>query len=56
VIRLIYGDVRILLSGDLNIEGARRILSDPGLAAKLDAHILKAPHHGSHEYSPAFLV
>jgi hypothetical protein len=56
VIRLTCGDVRILLSGDLNIEGARQILSDPGLAAKLDAHILKAPHHGSHEYSPAFLA
>ena len=26
-----------------------------GLKAKFDAHILKAPHHGSHEFTPKFL-
>lgn len=31
------------------------IWMDPNLTARLDAHILKAPHHGSHEYTPAFL-
>jgi competence protein ComEC len=56
VLRLTYGDVRILLSGDLNEQGAKRLLADPTLAAKLDAHVLKAPHHGSHEFAPAFLA
>lgn len=56
VLRLSRGDVRILLSGDLNIEGAERIFAAPGLAARLDAHILKAPHHGSHEFTPGFLA
>jgi len=55
VLRLTYDDVSVLLTGDVNIEGAEPILADPGLAAKLDAHILKAPHHGSHEFAPAFL-
>ena len=56
VLRLTYGDVRLLFSGDLNEQGAGRLLADPTLAAKLDAHVLKAPHHGSHEYAPAFLA
>jgi beta-lactamase superfamily II metal-dependent hydrolase len=55
VLRLTYDEVRVLLTGDVNIEGAEPILEDPALAAKLDAHILKAPHHGSHEFTPAFL-
>ena len=56
VLRLTYGDVRLLFSGDLNEQGAGRLLADPSLAAKLDAHVLKAPHHGSHEYAAAFLA
>jgi beta-lactamase superfamily II metal-dependent hydrolase len=55
VLRLTYDEVRVLLTGDVNVEGAEPILGDTGLAAKLDAHVLKAPHHGSHEFDPAFL-
>jgi beta-lactamase superfamily II metal-dependent hydrolase len=55
VLSLVYGDVRLLFSGDLNIDGAERLLADPVLKAKFDAHILKAPHHGSHEFTPKFL-
>jgi competence protein ComEC len=55
VLRLTYDEVSVLLSGDVNIEGAEPILTTPELAAKLDAHVLKAPHHGSHEFDPAFL-
>ena len=55
VLRLTYHEVSVLLTGDVNVEGAEPILGNPDLAAKLDAHVLKAPHHGSHEFTPAFL-
>lgn len=55
MLRLTYDEVTVLLTGDVNVEGAERILATPALAAKLDAHVLKAPHHGSHEFTPAFL-
>ncbi len=55
VLSIVYKDVRLLFSGDLNIDGAERLLADPALKAKFDAHILKAPHHGSHEFTPKFL-
>ncbi len=55
VLRLVHGDVSMLLSGDLNIEGSEHLLGDPGIRAKMDAHVLKAPHHGSHEYTPEFI-
>jgi beta-lactamase superfamily II metal-dependent hydrolase len=51
--RLNYRDVSIFLSGDLNIEGSEHLLSFPEIASRMSAHILKVPHHGSHEfYSP----
>lgn len=56
VLRVTYGQVRILLPGDLNIEGATHLLDDPNIATSLDSHVLKAPHHGSHEYTPEFLA
>ncbi len=53
--RLDHGDVRFLFSGDLNVEGSRYLLEIPGWREKLDAHVFKSPHHGSHEYySPFF--
>jgi hypothetical protein len=55
VLRLTYGKVSALLPGDVNIEGARRLLAEPGVAARLDAHVFKAPHHGSREFHPPFL-
>jgi hypothetical protein len=31
------------------------LLTDTTMAERLDAHVLKAPHHGSHEFFPPFL-
>lgn len=53
--RLIYDEIKILFSGDLNIEGGIHVLENPEVSSKLNAHVLKTPHHGSHEYYPPFL-
>jgi competence protein ComEC len=55
VLRLTFDDVSFMLSGDLNIEGAEHLLADPVLASKMSAHVLKCPHHGSHEFHHSFL-
>jgi hypothetical protein len=55
VLRLDCGDVRVLLPGDLNTKGAAHLLSDAAFRAAADAHVLKAPHHGSHDYQKPFL-
>ena len=51
VFRLSYNYVRTFFSGDLNIEGSKHILSAPGASLAVNAHVFKAPHHGSHEFS-----
>lgn len=51
ILRLTYKKVKLLLSGDLNTDGANHLLEDSKLGKKMDAHILKAPHHGSHQFS-----
>lgn len=56
VLRLTCGEVATLLPGDLNREGGEHLLADPAIAARLGAHVLKAPHHGSHEFCPALLA
>ena len=53
--RLIYDDVRIMFSGDINIEGGKHILDNPIIKSKLDSHVFKTPHHGSHEFYFPFL-
>ena len=50
VLRLNYGDVYVLFTGDLNIEGSKYLLEDPSTAVNMDAHVFKAPHHGSHKF------
>jgi beta-lactamase superfamily II metal-dependent hydrolase len=55
VLRVVCGDVAILLAGDLNTDGEDHLLQDPQTATKMDAHVLKAPHHGSHEFSRKWL-
>jgi len=52
VFRITYGFVRAFFSGDLNEEGSEHLLSTPNAALNVNSHILKAPHHGSHEFSP----
>lgn len=52
--RMRYGNVRFLLTGDMNKESAQRLREAmPGAA--LQAEILKAPHHGSADFDMAFL-
>jgi beta-lactamase superfamily II metal-dependent hydrolase len=59
ILRLGYGNVRILLGGDLNVHGAEKVLhaahaADPPRSFR--SEVLKVPHHGSHEYSNDFLA
>lgn len=55
VLRLTYDQVSVLLPGDINKAGSRHLLGDPSFRERLAAHVLKAPHHGSHEFEPALL-
>lgn len=51
VFRLSYNKVRIFFAGDLNEEGSDHILQVPNASLAVNAHVFKAPHHGSHEFS-----
>lgn len=54
VLRLVHGDVSVLLPGDIELEGEALLLAR---GAPLRADVLKAPHHGSRTSStPAFLA
>ncbi len=53
--RLSHDHVRVFFSGDLNVKGSIHILDQPGAAPKLDSHVFKSPHHGSHEFHQALL-
>ena len=55
MLRLHHGHARFLFSGDSNVEGGEHHLEHPGAALKLDSHVFKTPHHGSHEYHFPFL-
>lgn len=55
VLRLDFKNIRVLLPGDLNKLGARYLMEDPNFLPEAKAHVLKAPHHGSHEYERRFL-
>jgi beta-lactamase superfamily II metal-dependent hydrolase len=56
VLRLTYGDFRFLFSGDLNEEAELELARahDEG-ELNLRAEVLKAPHHGSHDFLPEFI-
>lgn len=53
ILRLTYGDFRFLFSGDLNDEAERTLVKHD--KDKLQADVLKVPHHGSADFSSAFL-
>jgi beta-lactamase superfamily II metal-dependent hydrolase len=55
VLRLDVGAVRVLLPGDLNDDGSRYLMQDVAFATNVGSHVLKAPHHGSHEFHRPFL-
>lgn len=48
-LRLSYGNVRFQLTGDLNRE-AMALMRDRLPLEELEAEIVKAPHHGSHDF------
>lgn len=56
ILRLVYGNVRILLAGDLNEEAELELLSEHR-AGNLDltAEVFKVPHHGSADFAGDFL-
>ena len=56
ICRLDIGTVRIILPGDLNDRSARHLLTLPSFAGAQDAHVFKAPHHGSHRFERDYLV
>ncbi len=53
--RITYGHVRTFFSGDLNTKGSKHILKKPNMALRLNSHIFKSPHHGSHDYHQPLL-
>lgn len=55
VLKLAYNDISILLAGDLNTDGEEHLLQDQQTADKMDSNVLKAPHHGSHDFSRKWL-
>jgi len=55
VLRLKYGEISFLFSGDLNEDGSKHLMEDESLRGKFDAVVLKAPHHGSQHYHRSWL-
>ena len=55
VMRADEGDLRLLLTGDAEIEEQTQVLARLGSAA-LRSDVLKMPHHGSAYQDPAFLA
>ena len=55
VLRLVHDNVRVLFTGDINEKGAKHLMSEYTIAQQLDSHVLKAPHHGSHDFYQPFL-
>jgi len=51
VLRLDYGQVSFLLTGDIEEEAQHALL---GYGAELQADVLKVPHHGSRFFAPEF--
>jgi beta-lactamase superfamily II metal-dependent hydrolase len=56
VLRLTYGRIRLLLTGDLNEESENELVRrHQDGKVDLAAEFLKAPHHGSADFSTSFL-
>ena len=48
--RLTFGNVRFNLTGDLNRESMQLMRENLGSTRQLRSEIVKAPHHGSHDF------
>ena len=56
ILRLSYGKFNFLFAGDLNDEAERALTKAHNSGEiNLQAEVLKVPHHGSHDFSSAFL-
>ena len=56
VVRLTYGGFSYLLSGDLNDEASQKLVREHAAGTlNLRSEVLKVPHHGSADFSGAFL-
>jgi hypothetical protein len=55
VLKLIYGGHSFLFGGDLNIPAERHLLAHYGTANPFECDVAKACHHGSSDFSIAFL-
>jgi beta-lactamase superfamily II metal-dependent hydrolase len=53
ILRLTYGNFRFLFAGDLNAEAELDLVQHH--RAQLEAEVLKAPHHGSADFSVDFI-
>ena len=56
VLRLTYGNCRVLFTGDLNEEAEQTLVAaHQSGASSLESDVLKVPHHGSADFLPPFL-
>ena len=55
IVKMTYDEVSFIFPGDINEKASKYVLKDNKVAAKLSSHVLKAPHHGSHDYHGPFL-
>ncbi len=59
VLRLGFKNWRMIFAGDLNTDAEDALVADhadKGNSLNLRGEVFKVPHHGSHEYSEAFLA
>jgi ribonuclease BN (tRNA processing enzyme) len=58
ILKVRYGNVRMLLGGARDVEGSQRLLDwveNHHPPVSLQSEVFKVPHHGSHAYLPTFL-
>jgi beta-lactamase superfamily II metal-dependent hydrolase len=56
IVKLTYNKTVFLFSGDVNEISQKKYCEDENVDDIFDSHVLKAPHHGSHEYHDEWLM